>query len=168
MTAIYELCRSANISVLLLGHPPKSKMSGNYSGSTAWEASVRQRFNLKEDKGNYILKCEKANYIRVGQEIEMGKTDDGVFVEAFTLDDDEDNFDFEGLKSRIHSEIKHYNQRNETISFSPNAATFYAAQFRKTGFSKGCRAKDIHEAVRELRDENKLINDGNSQKILAV
>ena len=167
MTAIYELCTTAGISVLLLGHPPKGQ--GNYSGSTAWEATVRQRFTLKRaDNGLYLLKCEKANYIRVGQEIEMSKNDDGVFVETFTLDDEEDDFDFESLKASIHSEIKRYNQRNETISFSSNAAAFYVSQFRKTKFSKDYHAKDIYAAVRELRDENRLINDGKSQKILAV
>ena len=144
MNAIYELCVSANISILLLEQPPKG--AATYSGSTAWEAAIRQRFNLKKDNnGLYILKCEKANYIRVGEEVEMAKNDDGVFVETFSLDTGEDDFDFEGLKVQIWNFVKECNESSISISFAHQAGSdYYEKKLRFKGLTKGHKIKDIH------------------------
>lgn len=101
MTPIYELCVSADITVLLLGHPPKSKVSGSFSGSTAWEATVRQRFNLKNEDDTYKLVCEKANYIKVGTEIKMFKNSEGIFTTTEPLGSRMNDFDFDDLKEKI-------------------------------------------------------------------
>jgi len=168
MTAIYELCRSADISVMLLGHPPKGQ--GSYSGSTAWEATVRQRFNLKkDDKNTYVLKCEKANYIRVGEEIEMSKNTDGVFVESFSLDAEKDNFDFAGLKAQIWNFVKDCNDNSTSISFAHQAgADYYEKRLRYKGLTKGYRMKDIHRAVEELAREGRLVKKDGTSKMIAV
>ncbi len=169
MSVIYRLCKESGISILLLGHPNKS--GDSYSGSTAWDAAVRQRLMLKhDDKANlYYLECEKANYLPQGIKIGLEKTEKGIFVEAFTKEDNIDNeMDMAALKSKTYNEIKSYNERNETISFSQNSASFYIRQFKFSGFSKNKSTKYIHQAIRELRMKKKLITDGKSKKIIAV
>jgi RecA-family ATPase len=65
-------------TVLFLGHP--SKAGAEFSGSTGWEAHVRQRLFLdwadagagvSGDRDARVLKRSKANYSRAGAEVEL-------------------------------------------------------------------------------------------------
>lgn len=65
-------------TVLFLGHP--SKAGAEFSGSTGWEAHVRQRLFLdwadagagdSGDRDARVLKRSKANYARKGAEVEL-------------------------------------------------------------------------------------------------
>lgn len=71
-TGIGELAKRHNCTVMLLAHPAKSQGS-EFSGSTAWNNSVRNRlFLCAKDKKNptyKVLKNAKANYSPVGAEI---------------------------------------------------------------------------------------------------
>ncbi|MEM6812507.1 MAG: AAA family ATPase [Pseudomonadota bacterium] len=170
MSPIYKLCVELGITVLLLGHPPKNKISASYSGSTAWEASVRQRFNLKnEDDDTFVFICEKANYIRVGKEVEMYKNADGIFVEAFSSNDSEDDFDFDGLKAKIWNFVRECNQNDIAISFAHQAGNdYYEKKLAFKGLTKGHKIKDIHLAVEELAKEGKLTKKPKTAKMIAV
>ncbi|MET4802512.1 AAA family ATPase [Bradyrhizobium sp. LB11.1] len=69
-------------AVLLLAHPSRAGMeSGSgYSGSTAWNNSVRSRLYLTSGEGDVrILKTVKSNYGKIGEEI-MLEWKDGAFV----------------------------------------------------------------------------------------
>ncbi len=59
-----SLAREFSCAVLLLGHPAKAEES-EYSGSTAWNASVRSRLLLKRKEGEdseLLLSRTKSNY----------------------------------------------------------------------------------------------------------
>lgn len=85
-----ELCGQTNAAVIILAHPSVEGMrSGrNYSGSTAWNNSVRSRLSLTrpadetgqpENTDLRVLTLEKANRARSGDKIYM-TWDDGQFV----------------------------------------------------------------------------------------
>jgi RecA-family ATPase len=62
------LAREFNCAVLLLGHPAKAEGS-EYSGSTAWNASVRSRLLLQRKEGEtdeLLLSRVKSNYAKPG------------------------------------------------------------------------------------------------------
>ena len=78
--ALAGLALELDGAVLLVGHPAKEAGS-TYSGSTAWEAAVRQRLYLsreQDDDGKEFetsdfrtLSTAKANYAAKGREVEM-------------------------------------------------------------------------------------------------
>jgi RecA-family ATPase len=78
--ALATLALEIDGSVLLVGHPAKAEGS-TFSGSTAWEAAVRQRLYLSREQdgdGKEIetsdirsLTIGKANYTGKGQEVEL-------------------------------------------------------------------------------------------------
>jgi len=60
-----KIIRRCNVTIVLLGHPPKNP-DADYSGSTAWNASVRARHQLKKPfegmDDERQLVCKKSNY----------------------------------------------------------------------------------------------------------
>lgn len=61
-------------AVLLIGHVDKAAaVSGDttqgYSGSTAWNNSVRARWYLRKDQDDLVLEMQKANHAAAGQSI---------------------------------------------------------------------------------------------------
>lgn len=88
---IGEIAVRFNAAVLLLAHPGKSEtgLTSQYSGSTAWDASVRSRWMLERPKPDAdqdpkelsdlrILRKGKANYSTIGDEIAL-KWEKGAF-----------------------------------------------------------------------------------------
>lgn len=79
-SALASLALEIGGSVLLVGHPAKV-LGSTFSGSTAWEAAVRQRLYLSREQdgeGNEVeasdirsLTIGKANYAGKGQEVEF-------------------------------------------------------------------------------------------------
>ena len=104
-TAVYDFvsdCRAwgddARCATLLIGHLPKGKeasLSG-FSGSTAWEASVRSLFMLskKEFKGEegkereyWALEHTKSNYAPLQDEVPLSKQSAGWWTQASSEDE---------------------------------------------------------------------------------
>lgn len=79
-SALAGLALEVDGAVVVVGHPAKKEES-TYSGSTAWEAGVRQRLYLSRERdgeGNEVdgsdlrtLSIGKANYTGKGQAVEM-------------------------------------------------------------------------------------------------
>lgn len=94
VTSIRRLAIINNGGVILNSHPSKSAMQdgSGFSGSTAWNGSVRNRLYLstpkkkgdEDDDGptdERVLKIMKSNYGKFGEKIRC-KWDDGVFVQV--------------------------------------------------------------------------------------
>lgn len=106
-TAVYDFISSfrrwgdtAKCAVLVVGHLPKYAEGKNagFSGSTAWEASVRSMWLLsKEDNGGggkndpkeyyYALSHTKSNYAQLQSEIPLIKSQYGWWKQADNNDD---------------------------------------------------------------------------------
>ncbi len=79
VNALAGIARRLHAAVLLLSHPPKN--GADYSGSTAWHASVRCLWTLKrvqeaDDEGSgradaLVLCRSKSNYAQAGEEIRL-------------------------------------------------------------------------------------------------
>lgn len=85
-----NLCARYRCAIILVGHPAKSNES-EYSGSTAWDGSVRSRLLLKKDEDGgddeYRLMRPKSNYApRDDEGLHMVQTIDGTFVSASLFD----------------------------------------------------------------------------------
>ena len=105
-TAVYDFVSAfrgwgdeQNCAMLIVGHLPKSSegRASGFSGSTAWEASVRSMWMLskagnKENKGGedeyyYALQHTKSNYARLQEEIPLIKSKYGWWEEAEDVED---------------------------------------------------------------------------------
>lgn len=96
-----QMARKHNAALLLLGHVDKAAARGgsngnHYSGSTAWNNSVRSRLALVEDKsGRVVLTHEKSNLTKRAEPITLQWTSGGVLVpvdaSAATANDAQDD-----------------------------------------------------------------------------
>ena len=110
-TAVYDFVSAfrgwgdeQNCAMLIVGHLPKSSegRASGFSGSTAWEASVRSMWMLSkvEHKGNkgeeeeryYALQHTKSNYARLQEEIPLIKSKHGWWEEAEDVEDAKDAY----------------------------------------------------------------------------
>ena len=105
-TAVYDFvssfrgwCDAVGCAILIIGHLPKSPegRAAGFSGSTAWEASVRCMWMLtkvsesekkKGDEKNYwALHHTKSNYARLQAEIPLRKNQNGWWSQAENKED---------------------------------------------------------------------------------
>ena len=103
-TAVYDFVSAfrgwgdeQNCAMLIVGHLPKSSegRASGFSGSTAWEASVRSMWMLskvehgKEDNSNcyFALQHTKSNYARLQRGIPLIKDKHGWWEEAEDVED---------------------------------------------------------------------------------
>jgi RecA-family ATPase len=158
----YKLCGLAkihNATIIIIAHPPKS--GATYSGSTAWNNSVRNRLYLgwKDDKNKddwRVLSVEKSNYARAGTKICL-KWDSGIFtpMEAAEL--------HEGIDELVFAHIESHNMRAEEsgsmdrFSARSQAKNFIGREIiinPVTG--KRIGVGEIKESVNRLIEEGKI------------
>ena len=83
-----SLAKRFDLTILLIGHPPKSEGENHgteYSGSTAWEAAVRSRIYLRfydplRPDDHRVMRCSKSNYAASGGEEVLRRQACGGFV----------------------------------------------------------------------------------------
>ena len=116
-TAVYDFVSSfrgwgdsAKCAMLVIGHLPKSAegRAAGFSGSTAWEASVRSMWKIetksyteeKDNTGNekktryyWALSHTKSNYARIQADIPLIKNGKGWWSQAADRDNAADGFD---------------------------------------------------------------------------
>ena len=164
-----SLAAEAGAAILFIGHP--NKAGDSFSGSTAWENQVRQRLFLERPKGDdgevldpdaRVLRREKANYARHGEEIEFrwyrgafvrpedlpaGRAD--VVDETTTMRADEERF--------LACLAKAAAERRAT-SPSPMASNYAPRMFTTMPTGKGVTLKRFQEAMRRLLDSGAILN----------
>lgn len=156
----YKLCGLANAhnaTIIVIAHPPKS--GATYSGSTAWNNSVRNRLYLgwKDDKDKNdwrVLSVEKSNYAQAGTKIIL-KWDAGTFapVEVSCLS--------EMVEELVYNEIEAFNTKSDV------EGTFARLSAKRSATNYICR-RPIFEpktgrrlGIMEIRDAlSRLIDEG--------
>lgn len=129
-------------AILFTAHPSlRGKADGTMtSGSTAWEGCVRSRLSLKrdDDKGDettehYILRREKSNHAKPGEEIHL-IFEDGVFKRA---DEVGNNGQLRSLacSSKLLELLDVFTNSNRSVN-PTRAASIFAKHPFNTGFSK--------------------------------
>ena len=163
------LAAEAGAAVLFIGHP--NKAGDSFSGSTAWENQVRSRLFLDRPKGDdgevldpdaRVLRREKANYARNGEEIAFrwyrgafvrpedmpsagaGAVDATAFMRA-----DEERF--------LACLAKAASERRTT---SPNitGSNYAPRMFVTMPSGKGVTVRRFEEAMRRLLDTGAILN----------
>ena len=136
---LMSLCNKYDCTILLCAHPSLAGKEGTgYSGSTAWNNSVRSRLLLKhveKEPEQRILSKEKSNYARIGDIIDLHYSKGAfhsynsptVTIGGIT--------DFEqrkkALKDLIVKHIKIHNEKDIRLSFSSNATNYAPKVLRK-------------------------------------
>ena len=106
-TAVYDFVSAfrgwgdeQNCAMLIVGHLPKSSegRASGFSGSTAWEASVRSMWMLSkvdviqkgekdEDESYFALQHTKSNYARLQKEVPLAKNQYGWWSKVENVDE---------------------------------------------------------------------------------
>jgi RecA-family ATPase len=145
-------------AVLLLAHPSVAGMKDGtgYSGSTAWNNSVRSRLYLTSGEGDArVLKTVKSNYGKKGGELHL-EWRDGVFVThnpseptiADGLIASHDDKKFLAVLSKLN--------RNG-MRPSPNRSPSYAPKLiLRHPDGKGTKALAMEQAMHRLLDAGKI------------
>ena len=155
LNACHRLACAIDGAVILIGHPAKVEGS-TYSGSTAWNAGVRNRLFLERPDGeadamsdDRILKRDKANYAAKDATLTMTWSK-GAFVshdasvpfgapEAATRDD---NIFLNCLAAAT--------AQNRAVSHSPNAGTYAPKVFYRMPDAKPMKLPALVAAMERL------------------
>lgn len=151
-------------AVLLLAHPSIAGMASGsgYSGSTAWNNSVRSRLYLTSGEGDVrILKTVKSNYGKIGDEMQLEWCEG-----AFVLHDPSKPGVADGLLNgradklflAVLSKLNRTGQRP-----SPNKSPSYAPKMiQKHPDARGSKLRDLEMAMQRLLEtgEIKVVQEG--------
>lgn len=145
-------------AVLLLAHPSVAGMASGsgYSGSTAWNNSVRSRLYLTSGEGDVrILKTVKSNYGKIGDEMHL-EWCEGVFVlhdpSRPGIADGLINGRNDKLFIAVLSKLNRTGQRP-----SPNKSPSYAPRMiQKHPDAKGTKIRDLEMAMQRLLDAGQI------------
>ncbi|MBN8963799.1 MAG: AAA family ATPase [Rhizobiales bacterium] len=149
---------------LLLAHPSVAGMASGsgYSGSTAWNNSVRSRLYLTSGEGDVrVLKTVKANYGKTGDEMQI-EWREGVFVPHDPtkpgIADALLNGRTDKMFMAVLSKLNRTGQRP-----SPNKSPSYAPRMiQKHPDAKGSKLRDLESAMQRLLDAGtiKVVQEG--------
>lgn len=154
-TGIGELAKRHNCTVMLLAHPAKSQGS-EFSGSTAWNNSVRNRlFLCAKDKKNptyKVLKNAKANYSPVGAELLL-KWNNGI-LSLVSVEETEVVWD-----SAVYEKIAAAAEAKNPLTYTYHGGRFVGdADIHLTGGGK-LDKKDIVKCVDRLIEAGRVKNN---------
>lgn len=154
-----RLAMAIDGTVLFLGHP--SKAGAEFSGSTGWEAHVRQRLFLdwadggagvSGDRDARVLRRSKANYSRAGAEIEL-RWHDGAFALEGSVDaqhDDERARRESAEEAAFLDCLAVRTKQQRAVSHSPNAANYAPKVFSEMPESGRVRVPALVAAMERL------------------
>jgi hypothetical protein len=146
------LALETGAAVLLLAHPGKGPDS-TWSGSTAWDGSVRSRwFMQRGDDGVLTLSKQKSNYAALG-DLRIVRNDLGAF-ELHTPGVN-DGAKLEEMRHALLREVKDCNRRKIPVSHAPTARNYLLKQL---DISKAQRAP-YHAVLTALIDSGALVPD---------
>jgi RecA-family ATPase len=154
-------------AVLLLGHPAKGETS-EYSGSTAWDGSVRSRWFLRyadgDDKGSgrLVLEKAKANYAEAS-EIALRR------INGLHVQDDEASWTpqqraaierrGDRAKDVVLRALAKLRDQKVKVSNSPHAGLYYAPKvILQKSLNEGVPKAEIQTALTDLIDKGRVVS----------
>lgn len=188
VNALHSLIHGGDLTILLLGHPPKQSGIGNahdYSGSTAWDACFRSRLFFGKQEGekeednleHRVLSKRKANYSSVGDYVTV-EWKHGVFFPVKTsidlVDKIEVNVKQKSAKEEFLKRLDILNKRNQFVSHSSNSPNFAPKIMMAMGNVPDAINKKLFEkAMMLLLNEGKIIanvevSNKNSRKVFGL
>lgn len=152
-------------AVMLLGHPSLTGLSSGSgtSGSTAWNNSVRSRLYLSRitddghepDPDARVLTTKKANYSRVGTEINL-RWQAGVFV-AEEQPQGLDAMAIGAKAERVFLKLlDEFMAQGRYVSASPGP-TYAPTQFARHPQAEGCRKNALATAMNNLLSRGEIV-----------
>jgi len=158
----YKLCGLAklhNATIIIIAHPPKS--GATYSGSTAWNNSVRNRLYLSwqndKDKNDWrVLSVEKSNYSQAGT-TRLLKWSNGIldYIDQATLGVVVDDL--------VYDEIVRFNREadeqgiDRRLSARRNAKNcIFRQKIHDPKTGRRLTPTEIREAIARLTAENRI------------
>ena len=159
------LCRSLapNAAVLLLHHPAKA-LGSEWSGSTAWEATVRTRLwlgNTRPDQEgasepDVLYLCRrKANY--AAQDVRRLTYDDGMLLPdaAGSLSG---TYDIDGAKQVVMRGFVRLDRIHE-LSCQPRSGGYLVTKIIESDLAEGYSRKLLQRALIQLLNDSALVDD---------
>lgn len=166
VNALHGLINDGDLTILLLGHPPKASATGmqhDYSGSTGWDACFRSRLffgrpekqddETDEDMNYRVLTKKKANYSTIGDAVKV-KWEHGFFRVTQEVIGFVEKLDLSVKQKEANTEfckmLEVLNKRGQEVSHSPTSQNYAPKVIRgmpriKDGISYKmlCKAVDI-------------------------
>lgn len=168
---IRKLAIPRNGGVILNAHPSKSSMAdgSNFSGSTAWHGSVRNRIFLSKPKrrtqdgdeddsptDDRVLRIMKSNYSQGGGKIDC-KWQDGVIVESHKVAAASTTFGRLDVERKVLDAAAWLVQRGAKLGAIPVTRTSLVVKVRQLDSCKGYSFNDIKAASERLIGDGKLV-----------
>lgn len=157
-TYIGGLAKDCNATIIMIGHPSKSGKSdkSGFSGSTAWNNSVRNRWYLTNNEINdsyRVLQRIKSNYAASGEEINLF-WEKGVFnkVEESNICDEDE----QANKDIIYNLVLEQSEKGKPYGWHFNSTEFIGHMKITNINGKLMDSKEIKRLVNLLANENKL------------
>ena len=152
-----HLCQVYNTTVLLLGHTPKT--GAEFSGSTAWNASVRSRMALKphEERDDVrVLRRGKSNYAKTGDEIEL-QWSAGVLI-PYCVDNSINQEELSRARQTFKDAIDKLTERDINVSHLKTSPRNYAPKvIREHGLAGEHSLRALEAAMWSLIDEGHVL-----------
>ena len=163
------LAAEARAAVLFIGHP--NKAGDSFSGSTAWENQVRSRLFLDRPKGEdgevldpdaRVLRREKANYARNGEEIAF-RWYRGAFVRPEDLSGAQIELVDATVRMRAADDcvlacLDKLAAERRTASPNKAASSYAPRLFSTMQTAKGFNVAELEQAMRRLLDTEVIRN----------
>lgn len=168
---IRKLAIPRNGGVILNAHPSKSSMAdgSNFSGSTAWHGSVRNRIFLQKPKrrtqdgdeddsptDDRVLKIMKSNYSRGGGKIEC-KWQDGVIVESHRVAAAATTFGRLDVDRKVLDAAAWLVTRGAKLGAIPSVHNSLVVKVRQLDSCKEYSFNDIKAASERLIQDGKIV-----------
>lgn len=170
VNAIRNYALVNNGGVVLNSHPSKSAMAdgSGFSGSTAWNGSVRNRlyFTKPKAKGDdedddgptdeRVLKVMKSNYGPFGARIKCA-WNDGVFIAQAAQARGKSTYEKLDDERRVLLAVEYLVKKGTMVSAAANAPNRVSALVRKLPSCKEITVRAVESAVDRLIEVGKLI-----------
>lgn len=177
VNALHKIVNIHNVTIVLLGHPPKPSVNGQaeYSGSTAWDACFRSRlfFGRSEDdkddeehKEDRILRKSKANYSSIGDTITV-EWKDGVFWQKNRITDAVDRIRLNNkqkeTKEAFLQMLDILTVQNREVNHHPNSPNFAPKVMASMSIAhdKKIKRKTLETIMNVLINENIILVNEN-------
>jgi RecA-family ATPase len=153
---LYSLCRDFGVTILLIAHPNKS--GDSYSGSTAWPNAVRSHLVIDRPEGSInthdrILRVEKANYAKPGEELRFVWHDFALWCEEDLSADTRAEMDAviraNGENAILLRCLAAATQARRAVSHHPGV-NYYATVFAAMPEAKGLKRKAFEASFERL------------------
>jgi hypothetical protein len=158
ISALRQLAKRCDCAIVLLAHPSAEGMKTNrgYSGSTAWNNSVRSRWYLSiGENGERKLSLDKTNRSQAGEELRL-KWSNGVYAQVNSAVEAEHAH---AVHETFIELLKWHEKADQRVSPSCQAQNYFGKLFVGHELSRGFSAKQFSKAYVELKQKGIVDSD---------